>query len=90
MEQVQDIISCDLLCIDDLGSEPMLRGITVSALYHIISERRNADRAIVVTTNLTPEQLDATYDQRIGARLYDTSRMQIFEFVGEDVRRIRR
>lgn len=90
MEQVQDILSCDLLCIDDLGSEPMLRGITVSALYHIISERRNADRAIVVTTNLTPEQLDATYDQRIGARLYDTSRMQIFEFIGEDVRRIRR
>jgi len=89
-EQVQDILTCDLLCIDDLGSEPMLRGITVSSLYHIINERRNANRAIVVTTNCTPEQLDATYDQRIGARLYDTSRMQIFEFIGEDVRRIRR
>jgi len=89
-EQVQDILSCDLLCIDDLGSEPMLRGITVSALYHIINERRNANRAIVVTTNCSPEQLDNMYDQRIGARLYDTSRMQIFEFVGEDVRRIRR
>jgi len=89
-EQVQDILSCDLLCIDDLGSEPMLRGVTVSSLYHIINERRNANRSMVVTTNCTPEQLDATYDQRIGARLYDASRMQIFEFIGEDVRRIRR
>jgi len=89
-EQVQDILSCDLLCIDDLGSEPMLRGITVSSLYHIINERRNANRSIVVTTNFTPEQLDATYDQRVGARLYDTSRMQIFEFIGEDIRRMKR
>ena len=89
-EQVQDMLACDLLCIDDLGSEPMLRGITVSSLYHIINERRNANRAIVVTTNLSPEQLDNTYDQRIGARLYDTSRMQIFEFIGEDVRRTKR
>jgi len=89
-EQVQDILSCDLLCIDDLGSEPMLRGITVSSLYHIINERRNANQSIVVTTNFTPEQLDATYDQRVGARLYDTSRMQIFEFIGEDIRRMKR
>lgn len=85
--QVQDILSCDLLCIDDLGSEPMLRGVTVSSLYHIINERRNANRAIVVTTNLTPDQLDNTYDQRVAARLCDPSRMQMFEFIGMDVRR---
>ena len=87
MDQVQDMLSCDLLCIDDLGSEPMLRGVTVSSFYHIINERRNANRAIVVTTNLTPDQLDNTYDQRVAARLCDPSRMQMFEFIGMDVRR---
>ena len=86
-EQVQDILSCDLLCIDDLGSEPMLRGVTVSALYHILNERRNANRSIVVTTNCGSDDLYEKYDDRIGARLTDPGRMQILPFVGQDVRR---
>ena len=86
-EQVQDFLSCDLLCVDDLGSEPMLRGVTISALYHIISERRNANRAIVVTTNCDSDQLYEKYDDRIAARLTDPSRMSVIEFAGVDVRR---
>lgn len=86
-EQVQDMLSCDLLCIDDLGSEPMLRGVTVSSLYHVINERRNAGRAVVVTTNLDSDLLYEKYDDRIGARLTDPSRMKVIPFVGVDVRR---
>ena len=86
-EQVQDMLSCDLLCIDDLGSEPMLRGVTVSSLYHIINERRNAGRAVVITTNLDSDLLYEKYDDRIGARLTDPSRMKVIPFVGTDVRR---
>lgn len=87
LEQVQDLLSCDLLCIDDLGSEPMLRGITVSSLYHVINERRNANRSVVVTTNCMTQELYEKYDDRIAARLCDTGRMQIYEFIGVDVRR---
>ncbi|MBQ4266096.1 MAG: ATP-binding protein [Clostridia bacterium] len=87
LEQVQDLLSCDLLCIDDLGSEPMLRGVTVSALYHIINERRNANRSTVITTNLDSDLLYEKYDDRIGARLTDPSRMKIIPFIGTDVRR---
>ena len=86
-QQVQDMLSCDLLCIDDLGSEPMLRGVTVSSIYHIINERRNASKAIVVTTNCDSDQLYEKYDDRIGARLTDPSRMTVIPFVGVDVRR---
>lgn len=86
-EQVQDMLACDLLCIDDLGSEPMLRGVTVSSLYHIINERRNANRATVITTNLDSELLYEKYDDRIAARLTDPSRMKVIPFVGTDVRR---
>ena len=87
MEQVQDLLSCDLLCIDDLGSEPMLRGVTVSSLYHIINERRNANRSTVITTNLDSELLYEKYDDRIAARLTDPSRMKMIPFIGTDVRR---
>jgi len=86
-EQVQDMLACDLLCIDDLGSEPMLRGVTVSSLYHIINERRNANRSVVITTNCDADQLYEKYDDRIGARLTDPSRMKVIPFVGTDVRR---
>ena len=86
-EQVQDLLSCDLLCIDDLGSEPMLRSVTVSALYHIINERRSANRAIVVTTNCDSDDLYERYDDRIAARLTDPGRMGVIPFVGQDVRR---
>jgi len=85
-EQVQDILGCDLLCIDDLGSEPMLRNITTTSLYYIINERRNANRSIVVTTNCDSDTLYELYDDRIGARLTDPGRMQIIPFVGQDVR----
>lgn len=87
VEQVQDMLSCDLLCIDDLGSEPMLRGVTVSSIYHIVNERRNANRAVVVTTNLDSDQLYDKYEDRIGARLTDPSRMKVIPFIGVDVRR---
>ena len=83
--QVEDMLSCDLLCIDDLGSEPMMRN-TVSALYHIVSERHNARRGIVITTNCSLKELDERYDARVTARLCDQRRVQIIEFVGSDVR----
>ena len=84
--RVSDILSCDLLCVDDLGSEPMMRDITVSTLYHILNERRAAGKALVVTTNLDSENLYQRYDDRVGARLTDPSRMQVVDFSGKDVR----
>ena len=86
-EQVQDILNCDLLAIDDLGSEPMIRGVTISSLYYIVSERNNANRAILVTTNCDSDLLYEKYDDRIAARLTAPSRMNVIEFVGTDVRR---
>lgn len=86
VERVEDMLSCDLLCIDDLGSEPMVRGVTMSALYHIINERRSANRALVVTTNCSAEQLYDVYEDRIAARLTDQTRMRGIPFIGQDVR----
>lgn len=86
-EQVQDLLGCDLLAIDDLGSEPMLRGVTVGGIYHVVSERHNAGRSLVVTTNCSVQQLYEKYEDRIAARLCDQGRMRIIEFSGVDVRR---
>ena len=90
IEQVQDILTCDLLAIDDLGSEPMMRGVTVGSIYHVISERHNASRPMILSTNCSVQQLYEKYEDRIAARLCDQSRMTIIEFVGTDVRRFAR
>ena len=56
-------------------------------LYHIVSERNNANRAMIVTTNCDSDLLYEKYDDRIAARLTAPSRMNVIEFVGTDVRR---
>ena len=86
-ERVNDFLTCDLLCIDDLGSEPMRREETIGGLYHIVSERMNAGLALAVTTNCSPAQLYERCGDRVAARLCDPGRMQIFHFTGADVRR---
>ena len=84
---VTDMLGCDLLCVDDLGSEPLRRETTVSGLYHIVSERMNAGRAIALTSNCSAAQLYERYGDRIAARLCDPGRMQVIRFPGADVRR---
>ena len=86
-EQVQDILTCDLLAIDDLGSEPMMRSVTVGSIYHVVSERHNAMRPMVISTNCSVQQLYEKYEDRIAARLCDQGRMTILGFVGDDVRK---
>ena len=84
---VSDLLTCDLLCIDDLGAEPLRREATISGLYHIVGERSGAGRAVAVSSNCSPAQLYERYGDRVAARLCDPGHMQIFRFIGIDVRR---
>ena len=53
----------DLLHIDDLGAEHQTDWV-LEQLYSIVNTRYEAERAIVATTNLMPDELD----ERLGAR----------------------
>ena len=86
-ELVSDLLSCDLLAIDDLGSEPMRRESTAAGIYYVVNERVCAGRAIILSTNCSPQQLYERYGDRIAARLCDPGRMQVLRFPGQDVRR---
>ena len=78
---VNEFLTCDLLCVDDLGSEPMRRETTVSGFYYILNERTNAGKAFAVSTNCTPQQLYARDGDRVAARLCDPGRKAaIFSF----------
>lgn len=81
--QFAHIRDCDLLIIDDLGTELNNTFIT-SQLYQCINERLLASRATIISTNLSFEQLKNNYSERIFSRI--TGSYTFLKIVGEDIR----
>ena len=77
-------LACDLLIIDDLGTE-MTTQFTISALYNVINTRMMENRATIVSTNLAPEALEGRYSPQIASRILGTFRL--IKFAGSDIRR---
>lgn len=76
-------LSCDLLILDDLGTE-FSTAFTVSCLYQLVNTRSLKNLSTVISTNLTPEELNAQYDQRLTSRLLGLYRPLLF--AGTDIR----
>ena len=75
---------CDLLIIDDLGTE-MTTQFTVSALYSVLNTRMMEGKPILISTNLLPEALETRYSPQIASRIVGTFRL--IKFAGDDLRR---
>ena len=75
-----------LLLIDDLGTEPMMRNITVEYLFLLLNERAAAKRRTVIATNLTATQLQERYGERVSSRLLDRSVCGVVQLRGKDLR----
>ena len=83
----QSILDCDLLIIDDLGTEP-LNSMKLSELFTIINTRilnlNNKITKTIISTNLNINDIFRIYEERIGSRIvgyYD-----IYYFFGNDLR----
>lgn len=84
---VEEMRTCDLLLLDDLGAEPMIENVTINYLYYLVNERLSAGKAMIVSTNFTPEELREAYTERVASRLMDQRSASVLKFVGTDVRR---
>ena len=62
-------MECDLLIIDDLGTE-MQTQFTVPCLYNLINSRLIAEKSMIISTNVRKEELLAKYSDRITSRLF--------------------
>ena len=60
--------SCDLLILDDLGTE-MTTAFVQSALYQIVNGRMLSGRSTIISTNLAPEELGRRYGAPILSRI---------------------
>ncbi len=82
-EAVAKITNCDLLIIDDLGTE--LPGTFVTAaLYTLVNDRLLAGKPMLISTNLTVGEVGQRYSPQIASRLQ--GQFQLLPFVGEDIR----
>jgi DNA replication protein DnaC len=77
------VYGCDLLIIDDLGTEVKTR-ITISEVYNLINTRIIERRPTIVNTNLSLKEIESTYDQRILSRLAGDYALN--QFTGSDIR----
>ncbi len=77
-------LRCELLIMDDLGTE-LTNNFTVSCLYNIINTRLNNNLSTIINTNLTHSELRARYADRITSRLFGEFRPLMF--TGNDIRR---
>ena len=83
LAQAEKLEQCDLLIIDDLGTEMPGQFVT-AALYGLLNQRLLAKKPMVITTNLTVDDASARYSPQIASRLYgEFSRRQ---FLGSDIR----
>ncbi len=79
-------LSCDLLLIDDLGTENKLNNVTVEYLYLIINQRLETGKNTIITTNLNMSQLKDMYDERIMSRISNKKTCVQATMQGNDLR----
>lgn len=81
--QADRLTACDLLILDDLGTE--LPGAFVTAsLYALVNDRLLAGKPTIISTNLTIAEIRERYSPQIASRLQ--GQYQLLPFVGTDIR----
>ena len=77
------IFDCELLIIDDLGTE-VSNSFTNAELFNIINERMITEKKTIISTNLSLEQIRDTYSDRITSRIFNN--FVPLKFYGKDLR----
>ncbi len=79
----QNIFDCDLLIIDDLGTE-LANSFTTSQLFLCLNERILRQKSTLISTNLNMNQIADIYSERVLSRI--SSSYKIIKLFGDDIR----
>lgn len=83
------VIECDLLVVDNLGTEQIYKNVTKEYLLSILSERIAGQKHTIVTTNLNPQEILNRYGDRFYSRLMDKRIGIAIQFPSLDLRLIK-
>ncbi len=81
---LRDYRDCELLIVDDLGTE-MTTEFVKASLYELVNTRLLERRTSLISTNLNEDNLEARYGGQIASRLLGGYR--VIYFLGDDIRR---
>jgi DNA replication protein DnaC len=82
-DRSQYLLECDLLIIDDLGTE-LVNTFTTSQLFYVVNERLNRKKGTIISTNLPVNEMRDEFTDRVMSRI--VSQYQIIPLYGEDIR----
>ena len=82
-DMIDDLLTCDLLIIDDFGTEPQTN-YSQSEIFNLINSRILTGKKMIISTNFSLEDLDNIYTERIKSRLF--GHFTMFKFYGDDIR----
>ncbi len=85
-KEAEKYYRCDLLIVDDLGTEMSGQFVT-TALYTLLNDRLLAGKSTIISTNLTRDEMEKRYSSQILSRLRGTYRRMTF--VGDDIRQLK-
>jgi len=85
-ETLDALLDADLLILDDLGAEFSTQ-FTQAVVYNLINTRLNREKPTIISTNLTSQELEDKYSQRVVSRLY--TQFVHLRFVGKDIRQLK-
>jgi DNA replication protein DnaC len=84
---VEPVLRCDLLILDDLGSE-FATSFAAAALYDIVNTRLTTGASMIINTNLDLKELEQRYSPRLVSRLAGS--FKTLPFRGNDIRLLKR
>lgn len=82
-----DLYQCDLLIIDDLGTE-LTNQFTASQLFSLLNGRQLGKKSTLISTNFSLAELRDRYSDRIFSRI--TSNFEVCRLAGKDIRMYKR
>lgn len=85
-EYLSNLLEPDYLFIDDLGTEPILKNVTVEGLYNIIATRLEKNKKTVISTNLDLAEIEKRYGERIFSRIVNKRTSLCFSLENSDLR----
>lgn len=82
-EKIDDILNCDLLIIDDMGTE-YITDFSQIELFNVLNKRLLSNKKMIISTNLSLENIMNVYSERITSRIFGNFTM--YKFYGDDIR----
>ena len=82
-DRSQYLMECDLLIIDDLGTE-LVNTFTTSQLFYVFNERLNRKKGTIISTNLPVNEMRDEFTDRVMSRI--VSQYRVIPLYGEDIR----